>query len=154
MLCNCLPGSRWKVKFGNFKKINYFFKLWNLSPQVLFKLITVYRDGVVITPRQDVAITSSTQNWSGNGFYNTNHSEIGAGMNFITPSTPKSTWCYNHPLLYVLNDINHSKVISSVGDRKILPKNFSSRLKNYTENLTLKDFLGKNKPNILAWIFS
>ena len=54
---------------------------------------------VVITPRPGVAITPSTRNLSGNDFYNTNHSEIGAGMTFITPSIPKSTWCYNHPVL-------------------------------------------------------
>ena len=60
------------------------------------------RQGVAIKPRQGVTITPCTQNWSGNGFYNTNHSEIGAEMNFLTPNTSKSTWCYYHPLLYLL----------------------------------------------------
>ena len=58
---------------------------------------------MVITTRQGVAITPSTQNWSSNDFYNTNHSKIDVGMNFIIPSTPKCTWCYNHPLLYLKN---------------------------------------------------
>ena len=87
---------------------------WNIFREILFNLNEPY---------------------TGRGGYNTEtrcgyNIKIGAGMNFITPSTPKSTWCYNHPLLYVFNEINHSEVISSLRDRKILPKNCSSRLKN------------------------
>ena len=44
--------------------------------------------GVAITPRPGVAITPSTRHWSGNDFYNTKYR--------------KSTWCYNHPLLYII----------------------------------------------------
>ena len=63
------------------------------------RVVITPRPGVAKTPRPGVAIISGTRNWSGNDFYNTKYCEIGAGMTFITPSTPKSTCCYNHPLM-------------------------------------------------------